>query len=51
MKYRDREFTVDEAMIIMKEDFVENETKLDPILFSIFIDYIKDHAFLKKNIQ
>ncbi len=50
-KYRDREFTVDEALIIMKENFVENDTKLDPILFSIFIDYVKDHATLKKNIK
>jgi len=49
-KYRDREFTVDEAMIIMKEDFVEKETKLDPVLFSIFVDYIKSYANLKQNI-
>jgi HD-GYP domain-containing protein (c-di-GMP phosphodiesterase class II) len=50
-KYRDREFTVDEALTIMKENFVEEETKLDPVLFSIFLDYVKNHAHLKNNIQ
>ena len=51
-KYRDREFTVDEALVIMNTDFVQKTTKIDPILFSIFTDYIKSHAILKdKNIK
>lgn len=46
-KYRDREFTVDEALFIMKDEFVLNTTKIDPVLFSIFNDYVKNHAILK----
>jgi len=46
-KYREREFTVDEALIIMKEDFIEKDVKLDPVLFSIFLDFIRNHAILK----
>lgn len=46
-KYRDREFTVDEALIIMKEDFIEKDVKLDPVLFSIFLDFVNNHAVLK----
>jgi len=46
-KYRDREFTVDEALIIMKEDFIEKNVKLDPLLFSIFLDFVNNHAMLK----
>ncbi len=50
-KYRDREFTVDEALVIMNNDFVQKTTKIDPVLFSIFTDYVENHAILKnKNI-
>lgn len=51
-KYRDREFSVDEALVIMNDEFVQKETKLDPVLFSIFTDYVKNHALLQnKNIE
>jgi len=46
-KYREREFTVDEALIIMKEDFIEKNVKLDPVLFSIFLDFVRSHAILQ----
>ncbi|MFA5519487.1 MAG: HD domain-containing protein [Spirochaetota bacterium] len=50
-KYRDREFSVDEALAIMDSEFVQKATKIDPVLFSIFTDYVKNHAILKnKNI-
>jgi hypothetical protein len=35
----------------MKEDFIEKDVKLDPVLFSIFLDFINSHAVLKnKNL-
>ncbi|HON14930.1 MAG TPA: HD domain-containing protein [Spirochaetota bacterium] len=46
-KYREREFTVDEALEIMKNDFIEKSLKLDPILFSIFVDFVNNNAMLK----
>ena len=46
-KYREKEFTVDEALEIMFNDFIEKNTKLDPILFSIFADFINTHSVLK----
>ncbi|HPJ34479.1 MAG TPA: HD domain-containing protein [Spirochaetota bacterium] len=46
-RYREREFTVDEALQIMITDFIEKNTKIDPILFSIFVDFINSHSVLK----
>jgi len=46
-KYRDNEFSVDEALEIMISSFIEKNTKLDPILFSIFVDFINSHSVLK----
>jgi len=46
-KYREREFSIDEAIVIMKNDFIEKSVKLDPILFSIFIEFISSYAVLK----
>lgn len=41
-KYRkdSKVFKKEEALSIMRKDFIENQTKLDPILFDIFVDYI-----------
>lgn len=46
-KYREREFTVDEALRIMKTDFVEKKLKIDPVLFSIFLEFINSHSILQ----
>jgi hypothetical protein len=46
-KYREKEFEIDEALKLMKSDFIEKSLRLDPILFSFFLDYIKYFAFLK----
>ncbi|HOP29139.1 MAG TPA: HD domain-containing protein [Spirochaetota bacterium] len=46
-KYRDSEFSVDEALEIMLSSFIDKNTKLDPILFSIFVDFINSHSILK----
>lgn len=46
-KYRENEFTVDEALRIMKTEFIEKKTKIDPILFSIFLEFIGSHSILK----
>lgn len=46
-KYREKEFSVDEAIEIMLNDFIEKNIKLDPIIFSIFVDFINSHSILK----
>lgn len=46
-RYRDKEFTIDEALEIMKNDFIDKSLKIDPILFTIFLDYISSHSVLK----
>ncbi len=46
-RYREKEFTADEALEIMMNDFIEKNTKLDPILFSIFVDFINTHSILR----
>jgi putative nucleotidyltransferase with HDIG domain len=46
-KYRDKEFAIDEALEIMKNDFIDKHLRLDPILFALFLDYIKYFSFLK----
>ncbi len=46
-KYRDSEFSVDEALEIMLDSFINKNTKIDPILFSIFVDFINSHSILK----
>jgi len=50
-RYREKEFTVYEAVEIMKSDFIIKHTRIDPILFSIFLDFINSHTILReKNI-
>ncbi len=46
-RYRDKEFTIDEALEIMKTDFIDKSLKIDPILFTVFLDYINSHSVLK----
>jgi hypothetical protein len=46
-KYREKEFTIDEALELMKSDFLDKSLKIDPILFTIFLDYINTHSVLK----
>jgi putative nucleotidyltransferase with HDIG domain len=46
-RYREKEFTIDEALEIMKNDFIEKSLKIDPILFTIFLDYVNSHSVLK----
>jgi hypothetical protein len=46
-KYREREFTVDEALELMRNEFIDKSLKIDPILFSIFLDYISNYSILK----
>ncbi len=46
-KYREKEFSVDEALEIMHKDFIEKNIKIDPIIFSIFVDFINTHSILK----
>jgi hypothetical protein len=46
-RYREKEFSIDEALEIMKNDFIEKSLKIDPILFTIFLDYINSHSVLK----
>lgn len=46
-KYREKEFTIDEALELMKTDFIDKSLKIDPILFTIFLDYINNHSVLK----
>lgn len=46
-KYRESEFAVDEALEIMLDSFIEKNIKIDPILFTIFVDFINTHSILK----
>ncbi len=46
-RYREKEFTIDEALELMKNDFIDKSLKIDPILFTIFLDYINSHSILK----
>ncbi|HPS85973.1 MAG TPA: HD domain-containing protein [Spirochaetota bacterium] len=46
-RYREKEFTIDEALELMKSDFIDKSLKIDPILFTIFLDYINNHSILK----
>jgi putative nucleotidyltransferase with HDIG domain len=43
-QYRAKRNTTSEALKIMKESFIENDLKIDPILFSIFTDFIREHS-------
>ena len=43
-KYRAKENTTAEALRIMKDSFVDKDMKLDPIIFSIFSDFIMEHS-------
>ncbi len=46
--YRKKGHTTTEALKIMKESFVENNLKIDPILFSLFTDFIREHAIMEQ---
>lgn len=46
-RYREKEFTVDEALELMKSEFVDKSLKIDPILFTIFLDYISHYSIIK----
>ena len=54
-KYRGgKTFTPEEALNIMKEDFIEKQVKLDPILYDVFVEFLsnsieKDLMSLKLN--
>lgn len=42
-KYRGgKTFTPIEALTIMREDFIEKEVKLDPILFDVFVEFLSN---------
>lgn len=42
-KYRGgKTFTPIEALTIMRKDFIENQVKLDPILFDIFVEFLSN---------
>jgi len=46
-RYREREFTVDEALELMKDEFIDKSLKIDPILFSIFLEYVSNYSIFK----
>ncbi len=46
-RYREKEFSIDEALKLMRSDFIDKSLKIDPILFTIFLDYINSHSILK----
>ncbi len=46
-RYREKEFSIDEALKLMKSDFIDKSLKIDPILFTIFLDYINSHSILQ----
>jgi len=46
-RYREKEFSIDDALELMKVDFIDKSLKIDPILFTIFLDYINSHSILK----
>ena len=42
-KYRDgKTFTPEEALNIMREDFIERHVKLDPILYDVFVEFLSN---------
>ena len=42
-KYRGGKiFTPEEALNIMKEDFIEKHVKLDPILYDVFVEFLSN---------
>ena len=42
-KYRGgKTFTPEEALNIMKEDFIEKQVKLDPILYDVFVEFLSN---------
>jgi HD-GYP domain-containing protein (c-di-GMP phosphodiesterase class II) len=46
-RYRDRANTPEEALSIMQSTFIQENRKLDPILFDIFVDFVRDNADIK----
>ncbi len=46
-RYREKEFSIDEALELMKTNFIDKNIKIDPILFTIFLDYINTHSIIK----
>jgi len=49
-KYRDKEYSIEEAVELMKSDFINKKLKIDPLLFTIFLDYIDNHSVLNHKI-
>ncbi len=45
-KYREKSFSKEQALEIMKNDFIEKNLKLDPVFFTIFRDFIQSHSLL-----
>ena len=43
-KYRDSEFSIVESLNVMQNEFIDNNLKLDPVLFTIFVSFVKDFA-------
>ncbi len=43
-KYRDKEFSPKDALKLMNDEFIERNQKIDPILFTIFYDFIMSHS-------
>jgi len=47
-KYRSDYHTIEEALVIMKDEFIVDNLKLDPILFDIFLEFVKEYATLER---
>ncbi len=40
-------YTPEEALVIMMKDYIVKSLRLDPILFAIFVDFVKEYADIK----
>lgn len=45
-KYRDGHKSIEDALIIMKQEFISRRLKIDPILFDIFLEFVREYAIM-----
>lgn len=45
-KYREAHKSIEDALIVLKQEFIQRRLKIDPILFDIFLEFVREYAVL-----
>jgi len=45
-RYRGKDYSIENALELMRKEFIETNLKIDPILFNIFVEFVKEYTVL-----